>query len=566
MRVKILVIMVLVAIANVLALYGGSQLILLRSFASLEEQNVKQNVERAMSVLSNEFAELSSKTGDYAEWDDTYVFVQDANEDYIQANLDAETFANLRVDVVLFINTLGELVFGKTFHHNLSESTIIPPALSELLSNDDLLWNHSSTDSRITGFVPLEIPLMVSSRPILTNNHEGPIAGALVFGRYLHAEEIDFLAQTVHLQLSLDSINDSQAASNDYNVSSALLEERTVLVQPLNVDSIAGYTLIADVYQDPYLVLRIEMPRDVYKQGEVSITYFLLSLCVTGMVFAATAMLMLEKQVMSRLERLAAEVRNIGKSRSFSERLSWNRTDELSILADAIDNMMEERLNTIERMAAMVGHDLRNPLTGISNAAYYLRMKINPEADPKAVEMLDIIERDVGYSNNIVNDLLEYSREIRLELTETCPKAMLKDSLALVKIPPNVQILDFTDDKPVMKADVDKMKRVFVNLVKNSIEAMPKGGTLTVKSKEAKGRTEITLADTGAGIPKDSLDKLFSPLFTTKAKGMGFGLAICKRVVEAHGGRISAESTVGKGTAFTITMPTEPKLSGGESL
>jgi signal transduction histidine kinase len=228
--------------------------------------------------------------------------------------------------------------------------------------------------------------------------------------------------------------------------------------------------------------------------------------------------------------------------------------------------MMEESLNTIERMAAMVGHDLRNPLTGISNAAYYLRMKINPEADPKAVEMLDIIERDVGYSNNIVNDLLEYSREIRLELTETCPKAMLKDSLALVKIPPNVQILDFTDDKPVMKADVDKMKRVFVNLVKNSIEAMPKGGTLTVKSKEAKGRTEITLADTGAGIPKDSLDKLFSPLFTTKAKGMGFGLAICKRVVEAHGGRISAESTVGKGTAFTITMPTEPKLSGGESL
>jgi signal transduction histidine kinase len=566
MRVKILVIMILVAIANVLALYGGSQLILLRSFASLEEQNVKQNVERAMSVLSNEFAELSSKTGDYAAWDDTYMFIQNANEDYIQANLDAETFANLRVDVILFIDTLGEVVFGKTFQHNLSESTVIPPALSELLSNDDLLWNHSSIDSAITGFVPLEDPLMVSSRPILTNNHEGPIAGSLIFGRFLHAEEIDFLGQTVHLPLSLNRINDSQATSNDYNVSSALLEERTVLVRPLNADSIAGYALIADIYQDPYLVLKIEMPRDVYKQGEVSIAYFLLSLFVTGIVFAVTAMLILEKHVMSRLERLATEVRNIGKSRSFSERLSWKKTDELSILADAIDHMMEERLSTIERMAAMVGHDLRNPLTGISNAACYLRMKINPEADPKAEKMLDIIEKDVEYSNNLVNDLLEYSKEMRLEPTETSPKAMLKDSLVLVNVPANVQIIDFTGDKPGMKADVDKMKRVFVNLIKNSIEAMPKGGTLTVESKETKGGMEIAFADTGAGIPKDSLEKLFSPLFTTKAKGMGFGLAICKRIVEAHGGIISAESTVGKGTTFTITMPMEPKLSGGEGL
>ena len=97
-------------------------------------------------------------------------------------------------------------------------------------------------------------------------------------------------------------------------------------------------------------------------------------------------------------------------------------------------------------------------------------------------------------------------------------------------------------------------------------EALPETGKLTIKSKEAKGKVEISVADTGEGIPKETLDKLFLPLFTTKSKGMGLGLAICKRIVEAHGGDISVESAVGKGTMFTITLLREPMLDGGEKL
>jgi signal transduction histidine kinase len=110
------------------------------------------------------------------------------------------------------------------------------------------------------------------------------------------------------------------------------------------------------------------------------------------------------------------------------------------------------------------------------------------------------------------------------------------------------------------------MVRVFVNLIKNAVDAMPEGGMLQVKSHQTDGNVEISFADTGIGLPEGNLAKLFSPLVTTKAQGMGFGLAICKRMVEAHGGKITVESALGKGSTFTITLPIEPKSdAGGET-
>jgi signal transduction histidine kinase len=563
MRTKMLTITIISVIAGTLALYVGSQFIIVSSFAKLEKQEVGENVERINSALSNEFADLSSKARDYADWDETYVFVQDGNEEYIQNNLDAPTWANLRVDVAVFINTAGQVVFGTVFQPD-GTTIPIPQSLSDLLSANDTLWGNSSITSEITGIVPLEDPLLIASKPILTSMHEGPIRGALIMGRYLDSEEIEYLSQTVHLLLSLSRFNDPETSADFYAARQSLSKENPVFVQPLNGSTVAGYALLTDIYENPFLVLRATLPRDIYKQGEATVAYFLAAQIVTGAVSAVAVILILEKYVISRVDRLAGDVKKIGKTISLSEHLSWDSKDELSLLAGAINSMMEERLNTIEQVAAMVGHDLRNPLTGITNAAYYLRMKIGSNLGPKATEMLDIIDKDVEYSNKIVNDLLEYSRAIKLELSENTPKSILKDALALVTVPANVQVVDLTEDKPKMKVDADKIKRTFVNIIKNAFDIMPDGGKLKIKSKKTRDNVEISFTDTGAGIPKETLERLFTPLFTTKARGMGFGLAICKRIVEVHGGKISVESTVGKGTTFTLIIPIEPKLKGGD--
>jgi len=246
------------------------------------------------------------------------------------------------------------------------------------------------------------------------------------------------------------------------------------------------------------------------------------------------------------------------------ENLVEKRTRQLREAQEQL--IRSERLAAIGQVAAMVGHDLRNPLTGIKGAAYYLRTKLGPAADHNIVEMVELIEKDVQYSNKIITDLLDYSREIRLELTETTPMVIVSESLSLIGIPKNVQALNLTQNEPKIKIDSEKMKRVFANLVKNAVDAMPNGGKLTITSRKIDARVEITFADNGQGMTQEVMQKIWTPFFTTKAKGMGLGLPVCKRIVEAHKGSISVNSKVNKGTTFTITIPIEPQLQGGEKI
>ena len=128
-----------------------------------------------------------------------------------------------------------------------------------------------------------------------------------------------------------------------------------------------------------------------------------------------------------------------------------------------------------------------------------------------------------------------------------------------MQFPRNVKITQKIESEPTLWVDSNKIERVFTNLVKNAVDAMPNGGTIEISSRQNGENLEFIFADTGSGMSEDTIGKIFTPLFTTKAQGMGFGLAICKRIVEAHGGKISVESTLNKRTTFTIALPIEQK-------
>ena len=205
----------------------------------------------------------------------------------------------------------------------------------------------------------------------------------------------------------------------------------------------------------------------------------------------------------------------------------------------------------------MVGHDLRNPLQGIAGAVYLLKNHSSTTREQK--ELCGIIESSIEYSNDIVNDLLDFSMEIQLQFQDTTPRAIVEEALHQVEIPKSVRILNSTQNEPRITADANRIRRVFVNIIENAIDAMPHGGTLEIDSGESNGNFRVTFSDTGTGIPPKIIENLWKPLQTTKAKGIGLGLAICKRLVDAHGGSISMESTVGKGSTFTVEIPTKPK-------
>jgi PAS domain S-box-containing protein len=221
-----------------------------------------------------------------------------------------------------------------------------------------------------------------------------------------------------------------------------------------------------------------------------------------------------------------------------------------------------QRLAAIGETAAMVGHDLRNPLQGIAGAAYNIRRHLRNALDPSTKEMLAVIDNGVQYANEIINDLLEFSREIQLQLLPTTPKSVVRKTLADVKVPNNIAVEDTTLNGPEILADEAKVKRLLTNLIQNAIDAMPEGGKLSISSMNTQKEVSISIRDTGFGIPKEMVDKLWMPLSTTKAKGVGLGLPICKRIIEAHGGSISVESTIGRGTTFTLKLPIQTVQSG----
>jgi PAS domain S-box-containing protein len=244
------------------------------------------------------------------------------------------------------------------------------------------------------------------------------------------------------------------------------------------------------------------------------------------------------------------------KVRNYSEHLKCMVDLRTAQLKDANERLVKsERFSAIGELAGMIGHDLRNPLAGIKNATYYLKKKGTTISEAQTQEMIEIIDKSIDHSDKIINDLLDYSREMHLELTKYSAYALVAETLEMIKVPDRIKIVNSVQQDNWIWVNEDKMRRVFINLVKNAIDAMPEKGTLEIYSCPRNDWVEIVFADSGVGIPEEIMQKLFTPLFTTKAQGMGFGLAICKRIIEAHGGTIKVKSKVNKGTTFIIRLP-----------
>jgi PAS domain S-box-containing protein len=222
-----------------------------------------------------------------------------------------------------------------------------------------------------------------------------------------------------------------------------------------------------------------------------------------------------------------------------------------------------ERLAAIGATAGMVGHDIRNPLQAIISDVYLAKTELAliPESENKknALESLQEIEKNTDYINKIVADLQDFARPLSPHAEEADVKLIITDLLSKNGLPENVKVsVKVESDASKVLADSSFINRIMYNLVTNAVQAMPEGGKLTIQSFKEANDFILTVKDTGVGIPEKVRDKLFTPMFTTKSKGQGFGLAVIKRMTEALGGTVTFESKEGKGTTFTVRLPQRP--------
>jgi PAS domain S-box-containing protein len=222
--------------------------------------------------------------------------------------------------------------------------------------------------------------------------------------------------------------------------------------------------------------------------------------------------------------------------------------------------LRSERLVAIGETAAMVGHDLRNPLQGMTGTLYLAKSLSGSDRveDRKEVaELLDTIDHQIVYMDKIVSDLQSYAGPVEAEPAETNLHALVREVISNVHVPGNIEIhTEVQEDLSSVMVDRILLQRVLVNLITNAVQAMPEGGNLTVTANEEKESLTMTVEDTGEGIARENMNKIFNPFFTTKAKGQGLGLAVCKRLVEAQGGTITVKSEYGNGSTFSVRIPT----------
>ncbi len=505
-RKKAIISVALISILGLAILLGASELVIMDSFKNLEIDEVEVKVSQATEFINKVNIEIDSLLHDYTAWDDTYVFVQDKNPDYIERNFQDINFEKYGLNLLIITDSLGETVYSKAFNIKNGNTT-------EFLLNFDIkshaeLFAFLKTEDSKTGYLCLDGSLfLIASRPIITSQYEGPIQGAMTFGRLITSELITEIETQSHLLIDI-----VPTCSNLDSIPSDVLNhfsnQKTIMIKVAESNLVKGFNLLNDITGEPCAYLIVSSPRTIYWQGANSVHLFAFLTATFFAGFGFSTIKFLDIALISRISKLSSTVGKITKTKDLNQRLKIDNkikseNDEINQLSASINIMLDtieeinanlnksQRFAAIGELAVMVGHDLRNPLQGITTAVDFLSMQKKEDPEKKQ-KMLSLIKLDVAYCEKIVSDLLNYSREISIFPTKVSLKDLVLNALSHIQVPEVVKIADLTQDQPKIFVDFDKMTRVFDNLIKNAIDEMPSGGTLTIESNSSEDAINIS--------------------------------------------------------------------------
>lgn len=264
---------------------------------------------------------------------------------------------------------------------------------------------------------------------------------------------------------------------------------------------------------------------------------------------------------------VTAVVETLGRRRDYAEALAEDRTASLRTAITELEQaqaqlIRQERLAAVGQLASTVGHELRNPLGVVMNVLYLMEAGAGDDPDAPMRRHVATAKREISAATLIVSDLLDYSAGRDPILAPVRVTELVAEALSVAPPPKGVRVAQDGEADLAIEADHDQIRQVLLNLITNGYDAMSGGGTLTVAAARDGDSVRITVADTGSGMDEETRAGIFTPFFTKKARGIGLGLAVTKRIVEAHHGTITVRSAPAAGSSFTITIPVAAALAG----
>ncbi|MEP0943468.1 MAG: adenylate/guanylate cyclase domain-containing protein [Rhizobiaceae bacterium] len=424
------------------------------SYGEIERSGADKDLQRLESVFVDELSQMFALLEDYASWDDTYAFAQSRSQDYIDSNLSGDTFSNLGVQVLMMLDRNGQLLHASSYDLDQDNSSNAVQHLLSLLGPEGELFE---LNPREFGLLRVNDQVMlIAMAPILQSNDSGPPRGIALLGRFLDAPKLKQLSIKTQLQISSNLYSDSAddaGGGEAADLSSVIAEfdqqgfaDRDSLGKSphvqriLSEDTLMGYVLMPDLFGEPLLLWKVEIPRDIHQQGERSLNFLLISMSLVGLVLVACIVLLLELLVLRRVGRLSGEVSRIGENDDLSERVTSLGQDELGFLARSVNAMLGNIQLSKERLE--VEHErAENLLLNILPASIATRLKDSGDQIANSHEEVSVLFADlVGFTelsarmkpddlvsmlNDVFSEFDDLADEIGLEKIKTIGDAYM---------------------------------------------------------------------------------------------------------------------------------------------
>ena len=354
LRSKTLLFSSLILIILVLVLLSISYIVFQDTYSGIETKYSYHVLNDEITDFNNTIFAMNQTTQDWAQWDDAYSFVSGNNPGFITKDLPPNTFNRLNVNLIIFVNNNGKVIYGKAYDLKTKQYINIPLNLTNFTKDSPLLTHTNLTG--LSGVLNLpEGPMIITTQPIVTGHGQGPVKGTLIMGRYINTDELAPLINIPNGTLSVSSYSNTNQSSEISKILQNLTENNPTTVKRLGPDSIAAYTLINDLYGNPAVIFRSEMPRTLYNSYIDTVFYFIVTIILCGVFFVGLILYSLDKNVLARLDNIMGEISDIGKKGDLKRRITVTGNDELSDLASSINNtvlalqMSEKNLEDSEK-------------------------------------------------------------------------------------------------------------------------------------------------------------------------------------------------------------------------
>lgn len=576
-----------------------SESIILNQFDHLQADSIQANLQRVVNTINKEIDTLNSVTSDWSYWDDTYQFVQDENADYITSNLTDDTFNNLHLNFMIFVNKEGKTVFAKAYAFETHTPSDLPADLNPQSGILKPFLNFPSAAEGNSGvLLSSQGPVLVASRTILTSLRSGTPQGVLIIGRYLDEQEVDAIAEQTQLTVKLLTYNSSEATPDFTTAQATLTASNAQYVSYVRKENVAqGFTLIKDFSGNPALILRIETPSQIYQAGEKAIGYFLIAMVVCGLTLNGFILWWIETKLLARLAFVDRRMFEIGNSDDLSARINLKGDDELARLVSTINASLakreqsqeqkllvlntalqqanaalEEKINALklnqmykDRFFAHASHEFRTPLT-IMATRFYLARK-QPEQWETHLQVLEATHKRLL---NVIDDIFEITRlqdnsisfNMRSMELNSFMTLILDDLVPLFKEKSATLVVNLLPEEIPVKIDAVLLGRAFEKLIGFMLDFS--GSNIEIAVSLQKQTVDgapvvcIQMSSMAFQFKPDEIAEMFSPFYQVSEGAFhstGLNLAIAKQIIEIHQYTLTALVDEVRGGCFQIKIP-----------